>query len=125
MTNIEKWFTAMELLHEIKVAPLNPDFSQEKYDNARLHEKVMIKVRRYLDSIPSAIIPEEDKDMIEDRMMIVSCSVLELYSYHLNEGGYPRHSTSRGNDLIRRTGLLQERIPAHKMRQFLERIANS
>lgn len=125
MNNIETWFKMMELLHEIKVAPLNPDFSQEKYDNARLHEKVMIKVRHFLASVPSCIIPEEDKDMIEDRMMIVSCAVLGLYSYHLNAGGYPRHSTSRGNDLIRRTGLLQERIPAHKMRQFLEWIANS
>ena len=41
MNNMEKWFKTMEYLQEVDVAPFNPNFSQEGYNKALLHKKVM------------------------------------------------------------------------------------
>ena len=123
MNNMERWFKAMEWLHDVEVEPFNPHFSQEAYNNALLHKKVMIKARKILDKIPAPLLSEDQKDILEDRLFVMSCSILRLYSYSLDRNNCPRHRTDKGQELIGRVGLYGEPIPRN-MKQALERFVN-
>lgn len=123
MNNMEKWFKTMEYLQEVEVAPFNPNFSQEGYNKALLHKKVMQKARRILVNIPNKYLTEDQKDILEDRLFVISCSVLGLYSYYLDSYNCPWHNTKKGQDLICEVGLFN--VPLNKnMKQTLEKFVS-
>lgn len=96
MTNEEKWANTLEKLHDIKLAPFNPNYNEM----TELQSKFMRKLRKELAKLDDNDIHGASVvcDNIEDLCQVFSCAVANLYSYSI-KGGKIKHPTERGQKL--------------------------
>lgn len=106
MTTMEKYARTMELLHDVKVAPFNPNYDEKKAHLAELQASFMHALRKEL-------IKLDDNDIngasgicnkIEDMAYIFTSAILENNGYYIGgENNTIHHKTERGEQLITKT----------------------
>lgn len=98
MTNEEKWANTMESLHDVEVAPFNPNYDEEKAEKQHLQAEFMYKIRCTLSHIATKGCTDELLDNIEDLCQVYSCAVNNIYGYSIKDGKI-KHKTERGQKL--------------------------
>ena len=97
MTNEEKWANTLEKLHNVEVAPFNPDYNEEYAKMAELQSKFMYKIRKELTKLET----KDNEDIlckIEDLCYVYSSAINNMYNYSIEDGKI-KHTTDRGQKL--------------------------
>lgn len=100
MTNMEKWASTLEALHDIEPAPFNPNYNEEHAKMAELRAKFMRKIKKELVKLDDNNINGASGicNNIEDLCHVFSCAMVNMYSYSIEDGKII-HPTERGQKL--------------------------